>query len=196
MREVIDLLQRLWALGVSLTADGDSLKCAAPPGVLTAELRAELSQRKPEILAFLRSSRKAARDEGEVLSRTERPGRLPLSYAQQRLWFLCQLDPGSPVYNIPAAVELTGSLDADALEHTIRDIIHRHESLRTSFQQDNGVPRVMIREDVPWSLQRIDARSAAAEGPADLKRFASALTQDAMDIGRAPLLRGDRKSVV
>lgn len=189
MREVIDLLQRLWALGVSLTADGDSLKCAAPPGVLTPELRAELAQRKPEILAFLRSSRKAAREESDAPTRVDRSSRLPLSYAQQRLWFLCQLDPASPVYNIPIAVELIGNLDVQALERAIRDIIHRHESLRTCFQQDNGVPSVVIRQDVPWSLERVDARSVAAEGPAELNRFASTLTQEAMDITRAPLLR-------
>ncbi len=74
MREVIDLLGRLRALGVSLTLDGDSLKCAAPAGVLTAELRAELTQNKPGILAFLRSSRNAAGAGEAVFSRVDRTG--------------------------------------------------------------------------------------------------------------------------
>lgn len=190
MREVIDLLGRLRALGVSLTLEGDSLKCAAPPGVLTAELRAELTQNKPEILTFLRSSRKTA-GAGELsLSRVDRKGALPLSYAQQRLWFLCQLDPESPVYNIPTAVVLTGQLDMDALERAIREIIRRHESLRTCFTQENGVPRVVIREEVGWSLQRIDARPLGGEDSQELKEYVSQLTREAMDITRAPLLRG------
>ncbi|HEX3662576.1 MAG TPA: amino acid adenylation domain-containing protein [Acidobacteriaceae bacterium] len=188
MREIIDLLGRLWAQGVSLTADGDSLKCAAPPGVLTAELRAELAQRKPEILAFLRSSKKAAAAEEVALQPVDRRGPLPLSYAQQRLWFLCQLDPESPVYNISMAVTLSGRLDTDALERAIREIIHRQESLRTCFLQENGVPRVVIRDEVSWSLQRIDARAVSAQGPAELARYASGLMREAMDITRAPLL--------
>jgi amino acid adenylation domain-containing protein len=190
MREVIDLLGRLRALGVSLTLDGDSLKCAAPPGVLTPELRAELTQNKPEILAFLRSSRKTAGAGELLLSRVDRTGALPLSYAQQRLWFLCQLDPESPVYNIPTAVTLTGSLDIDALEAAIREIIRRHESLRTCFAQENGVPRVVIREEAAWSLQRIDARHFGGENSEELKGYLSRAAREAMDITRAPLLRG------
>lgn len=189
MREVIDLLGRLRALGVSLTLDGDALKCAAPPGVLTSELRAELTLNKPAILAFLRSSRKTAGTGEAGLSRVDRNGALPLSYAQQRLWFLCQLDPESPVYNIPVAVALTGRLNVDALERSIREIIARHESLRTCFAQESGVPRVVIRDAVPWSLQRIDARHLAGEDTTQLTNFVSGLTREAMDITRAPLLR-------
>ena len=189
MREVIDLLGRLRVLGVSLTLDGDSLKCAAPAGVLTAELRAELTQNKPGILAFLRSSRKAAGAGEAVLSRVDRTGALPLSYAQQRLWFLCQLDPESAVYNIPTAVTLTGQLNPDALERAIQEIIRRHESLRTCFAQENGVPRVIIREEVAWSLQRVDARHFAGEDDEELMEYLSRLTRAAMDITRAPLFR-------
>jgi amino acid adenylation domain-containing protein len=189
MRDVMDLLRRLRAQGVSLTVDGDALKCSAPPGVLTPELRAELAQLKPQILAFLQSSRKTARAGEAVLSRVDRTGPLPLSYAQQRLWFLCQLDPESAVYNIPVAATLTGQLDVGALERAIGEIIRRHESLRTCFAQENGIPRVVICDDVPWSLQRIDARQVAGEGAAELIRYASRLTQEPMDITRAPLLR-------
>jgi amino acid adenylation domain-containing protein len=190
MKEIIDLLGRLSAQGVSLTTDGESLKCAAPPGVLTPELRAELAQRKPEILAFLRSSKCAAGAGEMVLPSVDRSGPLPLSYAQQRLWFLCQLDPESPVYNISIAVTLTGQLHVDALERAIRAIIHRHENLRTCFLQEKGVPRIVIRDEIAWSLQRIDARSFADGDPAGLARYASNLTLEPMDITRAPLLRG------
>ena len=189
MREVIHLLGQLRAQGVSLSVDRDSLKCAAPPGVLTAELRAELTKHKAEILAFLKSSTNKTVSREIILGPVERRDPLPLSYAQQRLWFLCQLDPDSPVYNIPIAVTLNGKLDVDALQRTIGEIIRRNENLRTSFAQDNGIPRAVISEEVDWSLQRIDARSIAEKGTAELIRYTSRLTQERIEITRAPLLR-------
>jgi amino acid adenylation domain-containing protein len=189
MREVINLLGRLRADGVSLSVDGDSLKCAAPPGVLTPELRAELTKHKAEILAFLKSSTNRTGSRETTLGPADRRDPLPLSYAQQRLWFLCQLDPDSPVYNIPCAVTLTGKIDADALQRAIRRIIRRNENLRTSFAQENGIPRVVISEEVEWSLQRIDARSIAQEGAVELIRYTSRLAQERIEITRAPLLR-------
>jgi amino acid adenylation domain-containing protein len=189
MREVIDLLGRLRGLGVSLTMEGDSLKCAAPPGVLTADLRAELTQNKAALLAFLRASRKPAGGGEAMLAPIDRGGALPLSYAQQRLWFLCQLDPESPVYNIPTAVVLSGKPEVDALEGAIREIIQRHDSLRTCFAQENGVPRVVIRDTVPWSLQRIDGRHFGGEDSGELRDYLAGLTRETMDITRAPLFR-------
>ena len=79
----------------------------------------------------------AARGEASTPQPPLRPVRrdaaLPLSYAQQRLWFLHQMEPESPFYNIPAAVRLTGALDAGALRRALREIVHRHEALRTTF---------------------------------------------------------------
>ncbi len=105
------------------------------------------------------------------------------------MWFLCQLDPESAVYNIPTAVTLTGQLDPDALERAIQEIVRRHESLRTCFAQENGVPRVIIREGVAWSLQRVDARHFAGEEDEELIEYLSRLTREVMDITRAPLFR-------
>ena len=58
---------------------------------------------------------------------------LPLSYAQQRLWFLDQLEPNSPFYNISLALHLAGNLQVDVLKQSLQEIIQRHESLRTNF---------------------------------------------------------------
>ncbi len=189
MREVIQLLGRLRAEGVSIALDGDSLKCAAPAGVLTPELRAELTKHKPEIVDFLRSSTNKTLSKESMLAPVDRKGPLPLSYAQQRLWFLCQLDPDSPVYNIPIAVTLTGRLNVDALQRSLGQIIRRNENLRTSFAQENGIPRVIISEEVDWSLQRIDAREIAKGGDAELIPYTSRLSQERIEITHAPLLR-------
>ncbi len=116
MRPLIDFLGELRAKGVALTLDGDSLRCAAPPGVLDAALKAELLQQKPAIVSFLLASQHSVRAHEPVLAKVDRSGQLPLSFAQQRLWFLHQLDPESTVYNIGAAIEVTGPLDIPALE--------------------------------------------------------------------------------
>src|ERR1044072_6186232 len=82
----------------------------------------------------------------EVSTRHSIPRRDPdtkpaLSFAQQRMWFLDQLDPGQPLYNIAVAVRLTGTLNIVALEQSINEIVKRHEMLRTTFQVTAGTPR-------------------------------------------------------
>ena len=74
----------------------------------------------------------------------ERTGALPLSFAQERLWFLDQLEPGSAVYNIPVALRLGGALDVAALERALDEIVRRHEALRTTFAEVDGAPVQVI----------------------------------------------------
>ncbi|MGW0177723.1 amino acid adenylation domain-containing protein, partial [Rhodococcus sp. NPDC003322] len=107
----------------------------------------------------------AARLESEVgaggrveLSARPRPERIPLSVAQQRLWFLGQLDPESSAYNIPAAVRLTGALDVEALRRAIGDVLERHEALRTVYPEfeGNGTQVILPVESVPVALEPVD----------------------------------------
>ncbi|UNB53467.1 non-ribosomal peptide synthetase [Mycolicibacterium sp. YH-1] len=94
------------------------------------------------------------------LAEQERPGVVPLSFAQQRLWFLDQLQGPSPVYNMAVALRLSGSLDADALRAALGDVVGRHESLRTLFTAPEGIPqqRVVTVEQADFGWQVVDAR--------------------------------------
>lgn len=89
----------------------------------------------------------------EKISRDEAP---PLSFAQQRLWFLDQLEPGSASYNIPSAIRLSGKLNTAALEKSINEIIKRHESLRTTFASEDGKPVQVISDPTEFKIQIID----------------------------------------
>jgi hypothetical protein len=69
-----------------------------------------------------------------------RDGDLPLSFAQQRLWFIDQLEPGSATYNISSGVRMSGVLQVEALERALSEVVRRHEALRTSFPTVDGLP--------------------------------------------------------
>ncbi|HEX4961001.1 MAG TPA: amino acid adenylation domain-containing protein, partial [Thermoanaerobaculia bacterium] len=119
-----------------------------------------------------------------------REGDLPLSFAQERLWFLDQLQPGSAAYNMPAAVELSGTLDVAALAATLREIVRRHEPLRTSFAVRAGQPVQRVEPAVELPLPQVDLgglERGARE--AELRRLAAEESQRPFDLRRAPMLR-------
>jgi non-ribosomal peptide synthetase component F len=115
-----------------------------------------------------------------------RPGPLPLSFAQQRLWFIDQLDPGSPLYNVPVALRVEGPLDAAVLARCLTEIVRRHEALRTVFAAQDGAPVQVIRPAEPFLLSLVDL--------SDRSDLARALVQEEadrpFDFARDPLLRG------
>jgi len=77
----------------------------------------------------------------ETIPRCEKADAYPVSFAQQRLWFLDQLEPGKALYNLPAAVRLSGQLDTSALSRSFDEMVRRHDSLRTTFTSVDGQPR-------------------------------------------------------
>jgi amino acid adenylation domain-containing protein len=134
------------------------------------------------------------RDEAPPLVKVKREGqgevRLPLSFAQQRLWFLDQLVPNNPFYNIPGAVRLEGGLDLEALERVINEIIRRHEVLRTRFEVEEGEPAQVIDPWEPRRLERADlAYLPPEEREEEARRMAREHAETGFDLSRGPLLR-------
>src|SRR5262249_31591449 len=126
----------------------------------------------------------------EAIGRVARGGELPLSYAQQRLWFIDQLEPGSTVYNIPGAVRLSGRLDAEALRRSLNEIISRHEVLRTIFPSRDGEPRQQINqlgELQPDFLDLIE--SDERERQEKLQEILRDEARRGFDLSRGPLIR-------
>ncbi|WP_345303644.1 amino acid adenylation domain-containing protein [Lysobacter hankyongensis] len=106
---------------------------------------------------------------------------VPLSYAQQRLWFIHQLDGASATYNIPLAIRLEGALDTAALQSALRDVVQRHEILRTRLVEFDGVPYQHATDTWTMQLQIVPAQ-------ADLDRQLAALAGETIDfIGEGPL---------
>ncbi|MFP5262227.1 MAG: amino acid adenylation domain-containing protein, partial [Blastocatellia bacterium] len=93
-----------------------------------------------------------------------RDGELPLSFAQQRLWFIDQLDPNSYAYNMPGALKLSGPLDVRALGLSLNEILRRHEALRTTFKFVKGRPIQSIEEDSTLDLEVIDISNLDDQG--------------------------------
>jgi len=119
-----------------------------------------------------------------------RDGHLPLSFAQQRLWFLDQLEPGSPLYHIPAAVRLEGPLDVAALRQSFDEIKRRHESLRTRFVVVDGEPVQVISSDAAWQMEEIDwSDLPEVAREAELERLGRTMARESFDLSSAPPLR-------
>ncbi|HEX6289833.1 MAG TPA: amino acid adenylation domain-containing protein, partial [Herpetosiphonaceae bacterium] len=125
------------------------------------------------------------------LQPVSREGALPLSFAQQRLWFLDQLAPGSTAYNVPIGMRLRGSLDVAALHHSLSAIVARHEVLRTSFSTVNGKPIQVIAPAGPLDLPLHDLTDVVeeAERQATARQLSIAEAQQPFDLAHGPLVR-------
>src|SRR5690348_14688496 len=113
----------------------------------------------------------------------------PLSFAQQRMWFLDQWDRGNPVYNVPLAARLTGELKVSLLEQSLTAIIQRHESLRTTFPLSEGQPIQLISAILQLPLPVIDLLSLPdIVQEARLAELSHQQAHHAFDLSRGPLL--------
>ncbi|HLL48350.1 MAG TPA: AMP-binding protein, partial [Longimicrobiaceae bacterium] len=147
----------------------------------------------PRLDAFAERVRRARSGDAEALPplrRAPRHGPLPLSFAQERLWFLEQLAPGGAAYVMAGALRLAGALDAAALEWSLGEVVKRHEALRTTFRVVGGVAAQVVAEAGGWTLP-VEDLSALPEGEreAGARRRVGEEAARGFDLERGPLFR-------
>ncbi len=116
------------------------------------------------LAAYIESAQRVEKGlEAPPIVPVPRDQELPLSFAQERLWFLDQLEPNSPFYNIPEAFRIKGKVDFQLLEKAVNEVLRRHESLRTTFHAVDGKPHVQIHDALQISLEIEDYRKLPAK---------------------------------
>jgi amino acid adenylation domain-containing protein len=181
----LEFLEQLQRLGVKLWVEGERLRYRGSKEALTPALLAELAARKADLLALLRAAAPSAH-----IPRAALDGPQPLSFAQQRLWFLDQLLPNAATYHLPIALRLTGTLDVAALRETLSTIVSRHAALRTTVGRAEGEPVQLIAPAAPQPLQIIDLQTHdPAERETAALRLVAEEIERPFDLGRGPLLR-------
>jgi Condensation domain/TubC N-terminal docking domain len=198
-----ELVAHLAERGARLSLDGDRVRVSAPRGALSEEILAELSARKEELRQWLQRSPNDGPPRPPLRPRSV-PPRLPLSFAQQRLWLIDQVQRGSSTeYNIPSALRLRGALDHRTLQRTIDTIVERHDSLRTRFGVVDGEPIQIIEPylRVPIPVEDLSALDAAGQD-AVVHAAIQQEWQQPFDLAHGPVLRvrllelGDRDHVL
>ncbi|MBI3848237.1 MAG: amino acid adenylation domain-containing protein, partial [Planctomycetes bacterium] len=148
-----------------------------------------LTPAKQALLDRMRGERHATTPESRIPRRSA-DGPVTLSHGQERLWFLDQLEGGTSLYNIHLAFRIDGALDTPALEQSLREIVRRHEALRTSFRVVDGRPLQFVHPAGEVALPRVDLRAiAATHRESALLRSATDEAHRAFDLETGPLFR-------
>jgi amino acid adenylation domain-containing protein len=157
------LLEQLRQRDIRVWDDGDRLRVNAPAGALTPELQHELTARRAELLALLRQQADASQE--LAMRRIDRRSALPLSFAQERMWTLHQIEPASAAYHIVHADRLRGALDVRALQDAWRTVVQRHELLRARVPATDGTPEIVVDQPFErlWSFVDLSIEGARAE---------------------------------
>lgn len=140
---IAEFFSVLSGLNIHLWLENDQLRFRAPAGTVTPEIKSELIKRKPEIIDLLRQLSTSVGQHQPILP-VKREHPIPLTFAQERLWFLDQLHPGAPTYNVCDVIEVPHAINILALKRALNEIVRRHEILRTGFPAVDGVPRQEI----------------------------------------------------
>ncbi|OQY29315.1 MAG: hypothetical protein B6244_04175 [Candidatus Cloacimonetes bacterium 4572_55] len=168
----LELLSYLNRLDIQLWTEDGRLRYSAPEGALTSDLKSTIKDRKTEIIKLLEDARQTektlltasptTKTDIEV-RRVSRDQNLPISFSQQRFWFLDRLEPGNPAFHIPLVYRLKGHVNIPALESALSEIVRRHESLRTTFATYNREQIQVIAPKMNITAHVVDLRSSSPE---------------------------------
>ncbi|TFI53961.1 amino acid adenylation domain-containing protein [Mastigocladus laminosus UU774] len=189
MKTTEEFLSYLCSLDVKLWVEDSRLRCNAPKDALTTVIKEELAERKEDILAFLRKNSVDVAADKQPISPVKRQGNLPLSFAQQRLWFTEQFTQVCQVFDTPTISCLKGSLNIAALESAINEIVRRHEILRTSFTLVEGKPVQVIHPTLSLSLPIVDLQKLPeVEREVEIQRLIGIEASKCFNLTEIPLL--------
>ena len=189
VRKVRDLLARLEELGVRISANDGRLNLDAPKGALDADLRRELQDNKAAILLWL-EARGGVSGNGNGHKHASRE--YPLSFAQQRLWFIDRLTGGNAAYNLFKPLRLEGPFQPDLFIEAYNLLIRKHSGLRANFLEVEGKPGVILRDaqEAGGDAEIIDLTALSpAEQEQRLRQAIAAEVEHRFDLERDPLLR-------
>ena len=139
------LLSDLRTLDIRLSVEGEQLRCNAPKGRLTKELEQRIAANKSTLIQTFRNSTVT---NGSIPRRARSGTSLPLSFAQERFWFLQNFEPDSTAYNITAVRQISTPVDATRLEFALQALVTRQEILRTNFVEVDGSPTQVVRQEL------------------------------------------------
>jgi alpha-ketoglutarate-dependent taurine dioxygenase len=152
--------------------------------------RIQLSPAKQQLLAQRLRGQPADNTGARIISGRARGEAIPLSFAQERLWFLSQLDPTSAAYNLFVALAVEGSLDLAVLTRSVNEIVRRHEILRTSFVAVDGRPFQVITSEITSNLSILDLRDRpTTEQEATTQQLIEKTAREPFDLSKGPLMR-------
>ncbi len=185
-----ELLLELKRLNIKLELDGENLRINAPKGFLTENLKHQLKQNKAQLIELLQSSREADIQALPPLSTVERKTELPLSFSQQRFWFLDQFAPGLAAYNIPLGFRIKGVLNITALRDAFNGMIARHEILRTNFVVADSDAIQRIHTDLSMEVVLIPLTDSS-DTESELQKSLQAFAGKPFDLKHDPLIRAN-----
>jgi amino acid adenylation domain-containing protein len=174
MKSAETIVAELATRDIQLHVEDGRLRVNAPRGALTPELRDILAARKDDLVALLRDARPAAAASASI-PRHPRTAPLPMSFGQQRMWFVTRMAPARALFNLPMLYRIEGPLDTGAMQRSLAEIVNRHEVLRTTLAMEGETPVQSVHppfqpcasvEDAtgePGTRDEVVARLVAAE---------------------------------
>lgn len=186
VRETIEtFLEGLARQEIRVWSDAGTLRCSGPAQALTQDVTALVRDRKAEILSFLTAGQPAGDGRTIVARDNASP---PLSFAQQRLWFIEQMLPEAGLYHMPFAVDARGTLDVGALETALEKVAARHAILRTRIETREGEPVQQTIADARIPVTLIDRRADGLDAQ-ELEAVIKAEARRRFDLASEPPLR-------
>jgi amino acid adenylation domain-containing protein len=155
MSHIKEVIEQIKCANISLWLDGDKLKFRAEKGAMTADLKSAIGEVKQQLIEHLKSHNGSTiqAEKQQTIYRHETKEPAPLSFSQQRLWIIDQLEDNSASYNIPFALSLKGHLNISALQRSLNTLVNRHAALRTRIIVQNESPKQKICPTLELSIE-------------------------------------------